>query len=58
MHVEALGQHTVILNSAKAVKELFERRSTIYSSRPKVVMMGELLVDKPPFFAMQHSTEE
>lgn len=42
MHVEALGQHIIVLNSAKGANELFERRSTIYSSRPNAVMMSQL----------------
>ena len=33
IHAEALGTHLIILNSAKAVKELFERRSSLYSDR-------------------------
>ena len=42
MHLEAFGQHVIILNSMKAANDLFERRSTIYSSRPVTVMLGKL----------------
>jgi hypothetical protein len=34
----ALGQHVIILNSRKAVTELFEKRSQIYSDRPLLPM--------------------
>lgn len=42
VHLEAFGQHIVVLNSAKAVHDLFERRSAIYSSRPTAFMSGVL----------------
>ncbi|THU92603.1 cytochrome P450 [Dendrothele bispora CBS 962.96] len=34
IHANVLGDHTLILNSAKAVNELLEKRSGIYSDRP------------------------
>ncbi|ETW78619.1 cytochrome P450 monooxygenase 85 [Heterobasidion irregulare TC 32-1] len=33
IHVEAFGTHLIVLNSAKVAKELFERRSSLYSDR-------------------------
>jgi len=33
VHANSLGAHVVVLNSAKAVHELFEKRSSIYSDR-------------------------
>lgn len=42
MHVKAFGQHIIILNSARGTRDLFERRSAIYSSRPNAVMMSQL----------------
>ncbi|KAH9011824.1 cytochrome P450 [Lactarius hengduanensis] len=33
VHATALGTHIIVLNSAKAVHELFEKRSSIYSDR-------------------------
>ena len=33
VHVNSLGIHVIVLNSAKAVHELFEKRSSIYSDR-------------------------
>ncbi|TFK33800.1 cytochrome P450 [Crucibulum laeve] len=34
LHVSALGQHIVILNSLEAITELLDKRSHIYSDRP------------------------
>ncbi|KAI0310504.1 CyP450 monooxygenase [Amylostereum chailletii] len=34
VHAEVLGTHVVVVNSAKAARELFERRSSLYSDRP------------------------
>ncbi|KAJ6585036.1 cytochrome P450 [Mycena capillaripes] len=42
VHASALGQHIIIVNSAKAAFELFEKRSDIYSDRP-IVPMIELM---------------
>lgn len=33
VHANSLGTHVIVLNSAKAVRELFEKRSSIYSDR-------------------------
>ncbi|KAF5331757.1 hypothetical protein D9758_016638 [Tetrapyrgos nigripes] len=41
LHIDILGDHTVVLNSAKAAEELLERRSGIYSSRPTMHMANE-----------------
>ncbi|KAJ7170774.1 cytochrome P450 [Mycena crocata] len=37
------GQPVVILNSYKAAADLFDRRSTIYSDRPRLIMANEIL---------------
>ncbi|KAF8580774.1 cytochrome P450 [Ramaria rubella] len=41
--INILGQNIVVLNTAKAVTDLLERRSRIYSDRPRFVMSGEIL---------------
>ncbi|KAF5365968.1 hypothetical protein D9758_006614 [Tetrapyrgos nigripes] len=41
LHINILGNHTVVVNSAKAAEELLERRSGIYSSRPPMHMAHE-----------------
>ncbi|THV03635.1 cytochrome P450 [Dendrothele bispora CBS 962.96] len=42
IHVNVLGDHTLILNSAKAATELLEKRSGLYSDRPRLYMMSDL----------------
>ncbi|KAI9445986.1 cytochrome P450 [Lactarius indigo] len=42
IHVDVMGSHIVILNSIKAANELLEKRSSIYSDRPHLVVLQEL----------------
>ena len=44
VHVSSFGKHIIILNSFKAVDDLFEKKSSIYSSRPHLTMFHELYV--------------
>lgn len=41
-YLEVLGQPLVVLNSYSACKDLLEKRSRIYSSRPRLVLHSEL----------------
>ncbi|KAJ3574478.1 hypothetical protein NP233_g1744 [Leucocoprinus birnbaumii] len=41
--IDVLGRTTVVLNSAKAISDLLERRSVIYSSRVRFPMLNELI---------------
>jgi len=41
--ISALGQHMVILNSAKTAAEMLDKKSSIYSDRPLTQMGGELM---------------
>ncbi|KAF8590889.1 cytochrome P450 [Ramaria rubella] len=43
VHVSTFGKPMIILNSFKAVYDLLERRSSIYSSRPYLTMFSELM---------------
>lgn len=43
MHLTVLGQHIVVLNSFKATYDLLYLRGAIYSSRPYMVWLGELV---------------
>ncbi|KAI9449572.1 cytochrome P450 [Lactarius psammicola] len=43
VHVDVLGTHMVIVNSAKAANELFDKRSSIYSDRPSLVALNSIL---------------
>ncbi|KAJ7490967.1 cytochrome P450 [Mycena latifolia] len=42
-HLRVFSTHYIVLNSAKAANDLFEKRSAIYSDRPTFVMGGELV---------------
>ncbi|TDL26036.1 cytochrome P450 [Rickenella mellea] len=43
LHLSIFGRSLVILNSWKTVNDLLDKRSAIYSDRPRLVMAGELL---------------
>ncbi|KAJ3928523.1 MAG: cytochrome P450 [Lentinula lateritia] len=53
IHLSALGQSIIILNSARSIYDLLERRSALYSDRPSTVMAGELVGygDSPAFIS-------
>ncbi|EED82432.1 predicted protein [Postia placenta Mad-698-R] len=42
IHLEALGEHIIVLNSSRVARDLLDKRSAIYSDRPHFVMAGEL----------------
>ncbi|KAI0700095.1 cytochrome P450 [Cytidiella melzeri] len=41
--LDIIGQHMVVVNSHKVAGDLFDRRSQIYSDRPRLIMAGEIL---------------
>ncbi|KZT66957.1 cytochrome P450 [Daedalea quercina L-15889] len=43
MHFSAFGRSVVVLNSKTAVFDLLEKRSAIYSDRPRSVLAGEMI---------------
>ncbi|EIM84338.1 cytochrome P450 [Stereum hirsutum FP-91666 SS1] len=43
VHLDVLGSHIIVVNSAKAATELFEKRGAIYSDRPSYTMLIDLL---------------
>ncbi|KAI9442979.1 cytochrome P450 [Lactarius indigo] len=43
MYLTALGQPILVLNSIRAAAELLDRRSSIYSDRPRMIMAQEVL---------------
>ncbi|KAI5822527.1 cytochrome P450 [Schizophyllum commune Tattone D] len=43
VHLEIFGKHMIILNTFEAAQDLMERRSAIYSDRPRFVMLAELM---------------
>ncbi|KAI1785432.1 cytochrome P450 [Ganoderma leucocontextum] len=42
IRLNALGCNMVVLDTLKAAKELLDRRSAIYSGRPRMIMLNEL----------------
>ena len=44
VHLEIFGKDMIILNTFEAAQDLMERRSAIYSDRPRFVMLAELSV--------------
>ncbi|KAF9457686.1 cytochrome P450 [Collybia nuda] len=42
IHLDVAGTSIVVLDNAEAATELLEKRSQIYSSRPRMPMLGEL----------------
>ncbi|KZT12691.1 cytochrome P450 [Laetiporus sulphureus 93-53] len=42
IYLEILGRPMVILNSSKIAKDLLDKRSSLYSDRPHLVMAGDL----------------
>nr|BAL05123.1 cytochrome P450 [Phanerodontia chrysosporium] len=42
IHYQVLGLHILALNSGRAVRDLLDKRSTIYSDRQETVMLHEL----------------
>ncbi|KAF8879263.1 cytochrome P450 [Infundibulicybe gibba] len=43
MHVNVMGQSIIILNSLRRTNDIFEKRSAIYSTRPRMPMLMELM---------------
>jgi hypothetical protein len=42
VHVNVLGQDLVFVNSLKVANDLFDKRSSIYSDRPRLTLVNEL----------------
>lgn len=49
--LRALGEHIIVLDSAKAVSDLFERRSAIYSDRPRKPVLDMCVPELSEFCA-------
>ncbi|KAG2069748.1 cytochrome P450 [Suillus decipiens] len=52
-HIEVLGRHIIVLNSFKTAIEMMNRKGTLYSDRPFLPMLGELVgwKDSLPFLS-------
>ncbi|KAG6908816.1 hypothetical protein DXG01_003169 [Tephrocybe rancida] len=43
IHLDVLGKSIIVLDTAEAATELLEKKSSIYSGRPRMPMVGELM---------------
>jgi hypothetical protein len=43
MYVSALGRGVLVINSQRVAVDLLEKRSNIYSDRPKFISAGDIL---------------
>lgn len=48
VHLSALGQSIVIINSYEVANELLSKRAALYSDRPKSVLLSTMYIP-PPF---------
>ena len=44
VHIKVLGRSIIYVNSAEAATELFARRSTNYSDRPRLPLLNDMYV--------------
>ena len=49
MYINALGKGTLIINSQRVAVDLLEKRSKIYSDRPRFISAGEFLTKNMAF---------
>ncbi|KAI0730583.1 cytochrome P450 [Earliella scabrosa] len=43
VYMKALGSHLLVLNSFEAARDLLDKKGALYSSRPRLVMINELM---------------
>ncbi|ETW76894.1 cytochrome P450 monooxygenase 74 [Heterobasidion irregulare TC 32-1] len=43
VHLDVIGMHAIVVNSAKAAREIFEKRSLLYSDRPSFLVLNKML---------------
>lgn len=43
VYLSIFGRSIIVLNSAKAAFDLLDKRSSIYSDRPRLIMAGDLM---------------
>ncbi|KAF4567124.1 hypothetical protein EYR36_010741 [Pleurotus pulmonarius] len=43
IHLNIAGSSLIVIDTAEAANELFDKRSSIYSSRPRFIMLNELM---------------
>ena len=52
MYLKIFGQSIVVLQSLKAARDLLDKRGSVYSDRPRFVLLSELyaILFPPPLF--------
>ncbi|KAI9457948.1 cytochrome P450 [Lactarius psammicola] len=55
MYVSALGQGVLVINSQRVAIDLLEKRSNIYSDRPRYISAGEFLTKNMVFSLMPYA---
>ncbi|ETW76925.1 cytochrome P450 monooxygenase 16 [Heterobasidion irregulare TC 32-1] len=43
VHLDVIGMHAIVVNSARAAREIFEKRSLLYSDRPSFLVLNKML---------------
>ncbi|KAJ8695766.1 hypothetical protein PTI98_005695 [Pleurotus ostreatus] len=54
IHLNVAGSSIVVIDTAEAANDLFDKRSSIYSSRPRFIMLNELMGWSWLFAAMEY----
>ena len=49
MYITALGQGILVINSQRVAVDLLEKRSNIYSDRPRNISLNEFLTENLTF---------
>ncbi|KAF9443824.1 cytochrome P450 [Macrolepiota fuliginosa MF-IS2] len=57
IYMEALGQPIIVLNDIRMAEDLLEKRSGLYSSRPQLPMLADLIEDKLQFGLLAYGNE-
>ncbi|KAF9451148.1 cytochrome P450 [Macrolepiota fuliginosa MF-IS2] len=57
MYLEAFGRSIIVINDARIAKELLEKRSALYSSRPRLAMFHDVVGATDHFSMMPYGEE-
>ncbi|KAH8826658.1 cytochrome P450 [Flagelloscypha sp. PMI_526] len=57
-HLKVFSRHLVVLNGLDTITDLFERRSSATASRPRCVMIGELVGQEDTLLLFHKNTEK
>ena len=49
MYISAFGQGILVVNSQRVAIDLLEKRSSIYSDRPRYILLSEFLTEHLTF---------